>query len=198
MKKRGTTQERSKRGGAVSETQEKPESVNEHSIQNPEEAVKPFRDASIKFLQAAMEARQNAAKDSTRAHLDFQKTVQEAEKEAYDAVVEATRKQMSRLNEQPSSSAEETYRIRIEAQINYEKEVRQAYANAQQRVQETTLKLFGAEGGGDFVKRLTSQRQEAYRQYLVDLQQAWSGMKDLNQQTIKTIATNILYTLNVF
>jgi hypothetical protein len=196
MKKRDITQRSSKQGRAMSEPQEKPEAANQPSTPtpNPADAVKPFQDASIKYMQAAMAAHQNAWKDSVQAQLAILQTVQKIQREAYDAVVEATRQHMRRMSEQPSASAEETYRTRIQAQINYENEVRQVYTNSQQRIQET-LKMFGAEGGGDF--GLTSQKQDVYRQYLSDLQQAWSGMKDLDPQTIKTIATSILYTLNM-
>lgn len=179
---------------------EKSETTNQPSTPttNPADAIKPFHDASIKFLQAATAAHQTAIKDRVQVQLNFLQEGQKIEKEAYDAVLEATRKYMSRVSEPPSANAEETCRTRIQEQINYENDVRQAYSIAQQRVQDTASKVFGTEEGGDFVKQLTSQRQNAYRQYLSDLQQAWSGTKDLDPQTVKTISASILHTLSMF
>jgi len=185
-------------GGTVNEEQQKPEESTSQQPSNPgsDDPVKPFRDASMKFLQATMSVQQMTMKDSLQAYLDFQQTVRQLQQEAYDAVAEATRKHMARMSEQPpSGKVEEMYSSRLEAQANYENEVRQAYSNAQSKLQENAQKLFGPDGG-DAMKKLMSARQEAYQQYLGDLQQAWSGINNLDPQTIKAIASNIICTLN--
>jgi hypothetical protein len=161
-----------------------------------EDVAKPFHDASMKFLQSIIAAQQTSMNESLQAYLDFQQAVRRAEQEAYDAVVEATRKHMNRMSEQ-AGTPEEMFSSRMQSQINYESELRQIYANAQSQVQELAQNSFGP-NSGEVVKRFAALRQDAYQQYLTDLQRAWSDTTSLDPQAIKAIASNILCTLSVY
>jgi hypothetical protein len=179
----------------MTKSQDKGEEKREQSS-SPKDPAKPFQDASTKFLQATISAQQAAIRDSVQASLDFQQKVRKVEQEAYDAVLEATRKYLTRMSEMSTGNVEETYSSRLQSQMNYETEVRQIYADAQLKLQEMVKK--SAPESGDAMKQFSSLRLDAYQQYLSDLQRAWSETTNLDPQAMKTIASSIFCTLNLY
>lgn len=193
------SESRRKRGG---ENVDAPQSSPEESASaaatdvNAQDAVKPFQDASLKYIQAAIAAQESVVKESLQAYLEFQQTARKLEQEAYDAVMEATRKHLDRISQPPSGGPEQSYFAQAQSQFEYENDVRQAYMNAQTRLQEVAQQSSGPDSG-QLMQRFTSTSQDAYQQYLADLRQAWANVASLDPQTVKAIASNILYTLNV-
>ena len=178
----------------MKESQDKPAATAAQP--GSDDFVKPFQDASMKFLQAATSAYEGIVKDSMQAYSEFQQTARKLQQDTYEAVTEATRKHMSGLSEQPAGGKpEDVYSSRLQAQRSHENELRQTYTNAQSSLQDLMQKYFGA-GNEDLLKKYISQRQEAYQQYMGDLQQAWSGASKLDPQTVKAIASSIVWTLN--
>lgn len=163
---------------------------------NPEEALRPFQDAAAKFLQAIVSAQQSATKQRTQAYLDFYDNLRKVEQEAYQTVMDATKKHVEKLGQQTTNSPEEVYTAGAQSQFDYEKQVRQVSIDTQAKLKDLVQKSFG-EDGGDPTKQFADERQKAYQTYLADLQQAWANTKALDPQTIKAIASNILFTLQM-
>lgn len=182
-------------------TQKKPKdrkdtASDESSSVKTEDVLRPFQDASVKFLQTNFSAQESAIKQRAQAYLDLQAEVRKVEQEAYDAVMEANRKHVNKMGQQATSnSMEEMYSERAQSQFDYEREVRQVYIDAQAKLKAIAQKAFGEEGG-DETKQFANQRQDAYQSYLADLQQAWSDTKALDPQTMNAIASHILFTIN--
>ncbi len=162
---------------------------------NTDETLRPFHDASAKFFQASMAARDAVFKQRAQAYLDVQDKVREVEQEAQRALAEATRKHVDQIGQQGAGSLEEQHTARAQAQVDYEKDVRQIYADTQAKLKDVAGASAAADGG-DAIGQLLRQRQDAYQTYLIDLQQAWSGAKSLDPQTVHAIASSILLTIN--
>jgi len=161
-----------------------------------DEVLKPFQDASEKFLQATVSAHENAMKQYAQTYLDSQEEVQKVQQEGYQAVLEITKKYLDKAGQQKkASSPEEDYFGQAQAQLDYEKEVRQVYADTDAKLQAIARKIAGDETE-ELTRRLTTQREDAYQAYLSDLQKAWSGANDLNPEAVNAIASNILTTIN--
>lgn len=160
------------------------------------DVLKPFQDASAKFLQATFSAQEVALKQRAQAWLDFQDEVRKGEQEAYQAVMAATRKHVNTMGQPVTGNMEEMHSARAKTQLEYEKEVRQIYADTQAKMTAIAQKVFGEGGGGEPTKQASNPRQDAYQAYLTDLQQAWSGIKALDPQTMNAIASSIMYTIN--
>lgn len=162
---------------------------------NVEEILKPFQDASAKFLQAKIASHEAAAKQRAQACIDLQNRVREVEQEVYRAVMDATKKQVEQIGQQQAGSVEEIYFARARAQIDFEREVRQVYIEAHAKLAAIGQKAMAEDAGGT-VKGFTDQRQDAYQTYLTDLQQAWSTTKSLDPQTMGAIASNMMYAMH--
>ena len=165
-----------------------------------EEALRPFQEASAKFLQASVAAHEAAIKQRAQAWLDLQDEARKIEQDTHHAVLDATRKHLEKLGQPATASPEDAFAARAQSQIDYEKAVRQAHVDAQTKLttiaQKASGESTGGGGGDDSLKKLTNQRQDAYQTYLADLQKAWSGVKSLDPQTVNAIASNILFTIN--
>jgi hypothetical protein len=169
---------------------------DESASVNTEEVLKPFHDASVKFLEANFSAQESAMKHCVQAYLDFQNEVRKLEQQAYDAVMEATKKHVDRMGQRPAAGMEEMYSARVLSQMEYENEVRRVYMEGQAKLTEIAQKA-SRENGGEATKQFANQRQDAYQTYWADLQRAWSSTKALDPQTMKAIASDILCTLNI-
>ena len=159
-----------------------------------EEAVKPFFEASRKYLQAIVSAQEAAMKDALQAHLEFQQATRQIDQDAYDAVMEATRNHLDRMSEQSEGGVEQTYLARAQSQFEYESEVRRVYADAQAKLSDTVQAAARPEER-DLGKQFTSLQEDAYREYVADLQRAWSSSSALDPEAMKAIAANIACTL---
>jgi hypothetical protein len=161
-----------------------------------DDVLKPFQEASTRLLQANLAAQETAFKQRAKAELDYQDEVRNVEQEAYRALTAATRKQLDQLGQQGSGSPEQQFSARAQAQLDYEDEVRRIYTDAQTKLTAAAQKACDANAGGDAVQQLTNQRQDAYKTYLSDVQQAWSSTKALDPQTVNVIATHIMSTMS--
>ncbi|PYP86888.1 MAG: hypothetical protein DMF61_11840 [Blastocatellia bacterium AA13] len=187
-----------KPGETFSEKQgDNPSEKSSTPTQGPEDVLKPFQDASAKFAQAHLAAQESAVKKQAHTWLDLQDKIRKIEQDAYNAVTEATRKHLSNLGEQTGGSLEDAFAARAQAQIEYEKQVRQIYADTEAKLRELADKSANEQQGSDPVTHFTNRRQDAYQAYLADLQQAWSNTKNLDPQTVNAIASNILSTINI-
>jgi hypothetical protein len=181
----------------VSESKDEGGSNGQSSGPNATDSVKPFRDASTRFVQAKISAQQTVVRDRMLAHLDFQEAVRKVEQDSHNALLEAVRKHMKRISEPASDNVEEIYMSRMQSHMEYENEVRQVYADAQSRLQDITQRSFGP-SSDDIINRFTTLQQAAYQKYLTELQQAWSGTTELDPQAVKAVATNMLCALNTY
>lgn len=161
-----------------------------------DDALKPFQEAAARYLQASLSAHESAITDRAKAHLDFHEQARSIEQDAYRSVMDATRKHMDRVAQPAQGSVEEIYSARLQAQLGYEKEVREVYADAEAKLRALAHKAF-TEGGGDTFKRVVNQRQDAYQAYVADLQNAWSNTKTQDPQVMAAIASHILCTINM-
>ncbi len=161
-----------------------------------DDVLKPFQEASTKLLQANLTAQESAFKQRAKAELDYQDEVRNVEQEAYRALTAATRKQLDQLGQQGSGAPEQQFAARAQAQLDYEDEVRRIYTDAQTKLTAAAQKACDANAGGDAAQQLTNQRQDAYKSYLSDVQQAWSSIKALDPQTVNVIATHIMSTMS--
>ena len=160
-----------------------------------EEVLKPFQDASTKLLQAHAAAQQDAVKQYTQTWLDLQGKIRDAEQAAQSAVLAATKKHVDRLAQPVTGSPEEAYAAQAQAQIDYETEIRQIYADTEAKVQ-SIVQQAASDGGGDAAKKLADQQQSANQAYVADLQQAWSKTKSVDPQSVYAIASHIMYTIS--
>src|SRR5215471_9325816 len=101
---------------------------------NAEDVLKPFQDAAAKFQQANYAAQEAAIKQRAQACLNFQDEVRKVEQDAFNAIMEANRKQIGKIGQQETGSTEELYSARVQTQFDYEKEIRQVCADAQTRL----------------------------------------------------------------
>jgi hypothetical protein len=162
---------------------------------NPEEILKPFQEASVKFLQANFAAQEAIVKQNAQASFELQEEARKIEQAAYDSVAEATKKHAESMGQETKGSPEEIYAARAQAQLDYEKEVSQVYIDTQAKLTGIAQKAFG-DSGEEVAKQFTNEQQGLYQVYLRDLQQAWAETKDLDPQIINAIATDILFTIN--
>jgi protoporphyrinogen oxidase len=161
-----------------------------------EEVLRPFQEASEKFLQANVSAHQDAAKQYAQTYLDSQQEISEAQQEAYESILKITRKYLETAGQQQKAdSPEEAYLAQAQSQFEYEKAVRQIYIDTDAKLQAIAQKLSGDQNEG-LTRKLSGQRQDAYQTYLSDLQKAWSGAKNLSPEAINAIASNILSTIS--
>jgi hypothetical protein len=164
---------------------------------NIEDVLRPFQEASDRFLQAHLAAQESAIRQRVQAWLDYQDEVRNVEQETYRAVMAATRKQLDQFGQQATGNVEQVYSTRARSQFEYDNEVRRVYAEAQAKLADLTRQAGGESGGGGGeAQKLAGQRQDSYQTYLSDLQQAWSSTKALDPQTINVIASHILSTMN--
>jgi hypothetical protein len=160
-----------------------------------QEAVRPFQEASVKYLQATMAAQEDAAREAIESQVELQRAARHLEQEAFDALAEATKRHLERMSQQPAGGPEEMYFARLRSQLEYEQDLIQVYADAQARLSELSQRA-SSPGSEDVTQRFASRRQEAYQQYLSDLQEAWASTS-VDPATMKAIASHILCTLNV-
>lgn len=188
--------QRKQKGGQV----DSPEAAGEGAGPPPtghgttEEAVRPFYDASRKYLEAIVSAQEAAVKDALQAHLEVQQAARQIDQEAYDAVTEATKDHFDRMSEQAEGGVEQTYLARAQSQFEYESEVRRVYADAQAKLSDTVQAAARPEER-DLGKRFTALQENAYEEYVADLQRAWSSSSALDPEAMTAIAANILCTL---
>jgi len=177
-----------------------------------EETLRPFQAASARFLQTSQSVQQSIMRQSVQTWLDFVDQVRKTEYEAHRTAMAAARKHLDAMGQAPTkaptkaltkaltSSPEELFAARAQAQADYEQEVRQIQADTQTKLAALSQSTFGASGSGsgsnESIQQLSNQRQDAYQAYLADLQQAWSGVKSLDPQTVSAIASTILFTMN--
>jgi hypothetical protein len=161
-----------------------------------EDALRPFQEAAAKFLQASFAAQQAVMKQRMHAWLDLQDEVRKTEHEAYQAAMAATRKHVDAMAQPPAGSPEEVNAARAQAQLEYEKEIRQLHADTQAKLTALAQRASGEGGAGAPAGQPFTQQQDAYQAYLADLQQAWASTKALDPQAMNAIAANILFTIN--
>jgi len=161
-----------------------------------DESFGPFQAASAKFLHASHSIQESVARQHARMWLDYMDEVRKTEHEGHLATTAATRKHIDATSQQPTGSPEEIYLARVRSQLEYEKEIRQIHADTQAKLAALSQSAFQESGSGDGIRQLAGQRQDAYQAYLTELQQAWSGVKALDPQTIQSIASSILFTIN--
>lgn len=166
------------------------------STANVEDVLRPFQEASSRFLQANLAAQESVVRQHAQAWLDYQDRVRQVEQEAYRAVTEATRGYLNQLGQQASGGIEQMYAARAQAQLEYENEIRRIYTDAQAKLTDVARRAGDESGGGDAARQLASQQQDAYRAYLSDLQQAWADTKTLDPQTMNAVASHILSTMS--
>jgi hypothetical protein len=189
-----------------------------HSTASIEAVLRPFQDASARFLQASVAARDAAMRQQARAWLDLQEAIRRAELEAHLAAIAVARKHLDQMEQQSAGGAavaasgaaasgaaagsasagaspEEAYAVRARAQADYEQEIRQIYANTQAKLAAAQQQAFTGGTERDPARQMVGQQQNAYQAYLAEMQQAWAGAQGLDPQTMNAIATNILYTI---
>lgn len=191
-----------------------------HPSASIEEVLRPFQDASARFLQTSVAARDAAMRQQARAWLDLQEANRRAELEAHLAVIAAARKHLDQMEQQaaggapaaatatatsdavasgvgagPIASAEEAYAARVRAQAEYEQEVRRIYADTQAKLAAAQQQAFTGGTERDPARQLFGQQQGAYQAYLAELQQAWAGAQGLDPQMMNAIASSILHTI---
>jgi hypothetical protein len=136
-------------------------------------------------------------KQQTQTGLDLHQKVRDVEQEAYRAMMEAAKRHIDRLGQQPQASTQEFYLAHAQSQFDYEREVWRAYMDAQAKLRAIAAeRLFGEQNGAAVTQQFTNQQQDAYQAYLADLQQAWSGTKTLDPQIMSAIASNIMCAMN--
>jgi hypothetical protein len=161
-----------------------------------DDVVRPFQEASNRFLQAAVAAHESAVKQAAHAWLDRNDEARQAEQELFSAVTAATRKYVDQLGQQGDASLADVSSARAEAQAEYDKELKHLAADAEAKLSAIARKACDGSGTNDAAQQRTNQLQQAYQAYMSDLQQAWSGTKALDPQTINAIASHILTTIN--
>jgi hypothetical protein len=161
---------------------------------NAEDVLKPFQIASVKFLQAAAQARDAAMRDSVLARIDFCTQARTTEHDACQAIMAAMRKHVA-TTEPQAGNTDESFVVLTRAHVDYEKEVRQIQADTQAKLSAMAQKAFN-EGQQEVARQFGKQRQDAYQTYVADLQQAWSTVKGLEPQTMNAIASTITSTLH--
>jgi hypothetical protein len=164
---------------------------------NIEDVLRPFQDAAMRFVQANVSARDAAMRESAQACLDLQDQVRRVEQDAQGAFIEGTRKYLDRLAQQTTGSPEEMYSARLQAQSDYEKELQQIAVDRDAKLRAAMQSASEQAGNADPVKKIADRRQEAYQTYVTDLQKAWSSVPTADPQTVNTIATHILTTINM-
>ncbi|HEX8737854.1 MAG TPA: hypothetical protein VF721_21160 [Pyrinomonadaceae bacterium] len=169
--------------------------ADESSNATTEEVLRPFQEASEKFLQANLSAHENAVKQFAQTYLDTQQEIAEVQQEAYQAILKITKKYVDSAGQQKSDNPQEAFFGQAQEQFEYEKAVRQIYIDTDAKLQAIAQKVSGDENEG-LPRKLAGQRQDAYQQYLSDLQKAWSGAKNLSPEAINAIASNILSTIS--
>lgn len=172
----------------------KESSSEKTSTANSDEVLRPFQEASAKYLQARLAAQEVVLKQRAQACLDLQDRIREVEQEAYRALMEVSRKHVAKIGQQPAGNFSELYLTRAQSQLDYEKEVRQVYMDSHAKLSAIAQTAAG-EHSGEAIKSFTDQQQNAYQAYLADLQRAWSAAKSLDPQTMSVIASNIMFTM---
>ena len=160
-----------------------------------EEAIRPFREASQRFMQATIAAQESVVKETLDAYLALQESARQIEREAYDAVMEATKRYQDRVLEQSGGALEEMFFARAQAQLQYESDVRDTYATAQAKLVDLAAQGNTPPQGETVLRTVTERQQDAYRQYISDLQEALSGSGALDPQVMRVIASGILCSL---
>src|SRR5579884_1135557 len=155
-----------------------------------EEAVRPFQEAALKYVQAAMTARDSIVKESLQAELSRHVAARRIEQEAYEGLVEATKQHMEKMTSPPGGDAQETYAARAQSHLEYEQGIREIYSNAYAKLAELGQNAQGP-NSEDLAGKFSSLRQSAYEAYVADLQNAWSGLAAADPQTVKAIASHI-------
>jgi len=161
-----------------------------------EDVVRPFQEASERFLQATLAANESAFKQCLSAWLDRNDEARQVEQELYSAVTAATRKHADQLGAPGNGSLADLYSARADKQAEYDKELKNLVADAEDKLSGIARKASKQSETTDAAKQRADQLQEAYRTYMSDLQKAWSGTTDLDPQTINAIASHILCTIN--
>ncbi|HEY0462314.1 MAG TPA: hypothetical protein VGC97_24485 [Pyrinomonadaceae bacterium] len=176
------------------ETTSKP-AADESSDATTEEILRPFQEASEKFLQVNLSSHENAVKQYAQSYLDTQQEIAEVQQEAYQAILKITKKYLDTGGQQKADSPQENYFGQVREQFEYEKAVRQIYIDTDAKLQAIAQKVSGDQSEG-LPRQLAGQRQDAYQAYLSDLQKAWSGAKNLSPEAINAIAFNIMSTIS--
>lgn len=170
------------------------EGGSDNPTTNTEEVLRPFQDASAKYLQAKVAAQEAVVKQRAQACLDLRDRIHEVEQEAYRALMEATRKHVEKIGQQSTANIPERYFAHAQSQADYEQEIRQVYIDSYAKLATIAQNAFG-EDASEAIKSFTDQQQGAYQSYLTDLQQAWSATKSLDPRTMSAIASNIMCTM---
>jgi hypothetical protein len=165
------------------------------SAASSEDVLRPFQEASAKYLQAKCAAQEAAIKQRAQACFDLQDRIREVEQEAYRAIMEATRKHTQKLGQSSAADPPGTQAARAQSQLDYENEVRQVYMDSHVKLAGIAHKV-SSEDAGEAIKNYADQQQNAYQSYLADLQQAWSATKSLDPQSMSAIAYNIMFTMH--
>ncbi len=166
----------------------------EGSAAGLEEALQPFREASQRFMQATIAAQESVVKETLDAQLALQEAARQIEREAYDAVLEATKRYQDRVLEQSGGGLDEMFFARAQAQLQYESDVRDIYTNVQTKLVELAQRSTPPQGQG-LMQSLADRHQDAYHQYISDLQAALSSSGNLDPQLLRVIAAGILSSL---
>lgn len=162
---------------------------------NVDDVLRPFHEASNRFVQSHFAAHESAFRQHAHAWLDFQERVRQVEQDAYRGIVDATRKYLDQFGAQTEETRDRTFATRAQAQTEYENEVRRIQTDAHARLTDVTRKWAEECGKGEAVQQLFRQRQDAYQKYMSDLQQAWSTRTTHDPQTMNAIAAHILSTI---
>jgi len=191
------------RPSAPSEGTNAPSGVpNASSVADMAEALRPFHEAAARFLQAQAAANEAFFRHRVQFWLDLQDEGRRVEQETHQAVMDTTRKHLGNLGQPPTGQAamgsvEALYTVRAQAQFDYDRAVRQIYADTQAKMMSLAQKAQGENLGGESIQRFMQQRQGAYQAYLEDLQRAWAATRASDPQTLNAIASSILATMNV-
>ncbi len=160
-----------------------------------EEALKPFQEAGRKLAEATSSSQETAIRRWGQMHFDLQDAVRQLEQDAHNAVAELNKKFFKAMGQEPTGDVEDAFSSRAKLQLEYESEVRQVYVETQEKLAAISQKISN-ENAEDVFKQFADQRQEAYREYLGDLQQAWSGTTSPDPQTMSAISLSILSSIN--
>lgn len=161
-----------------------------------EEALSPFYAVAAKFVQANLLARETAARQRVQACLDLQDEVRSVEQDASRAAAQAMRKQLENLGQQAGGSVEQMFAARAGAQVDFERELRQIAMDTQAKLTTISQRAFSTASAANLAQQDSTARQEAFRTYLSDLQQAWASTRSLDPQTMTGIASSILLTMS--
>ena len=179
---------KTKPAGKTPETAKQPPT----STTTAEDVLTRFNEASAKFLQTHVAAHESGLQEHAKACLEFQNRALKVEQEAQEALIDATKKHIENSGQKGTGSAEDAFAAISASQKNYDETVQGICADVQAKHTENAQKIFGGSGSAEGVSKVS---QDAFKASVAEIQKAWPAAKDSDPQTIKAIASNILFTI---